>query len=68
MLLTMAIAAQVAASNPMASEPLSAEVTHQGSTWQIDYMLRHDAPAWVFPSLRLSCWIIGLGGKGIGRW
>lgn len=49
MLLTMAIAAQVAASNPMASEPLSAEVTHQGSTWQIDYTLRHDAPAWVFP-------------------
>lgn len=49
MLLTMVIAAQVAASNPRASEPPSADVTHKGSIWQIDYTLPHDALAWVFP-------------------
>ena len=49
MLLTMMIAAQIAASNPKASEPPSADVTRKGSLWQIDYTLPHDAPAWVFP-------------------
>jgi hypothetical protein len=49
MLLTMAIAAQVAASHPRASEPPSAQVTHNGSIWQVDYTLPHSAPAWVFP-------------------
>lgn len=49
MLLTMAIAAQVAATNPKASASPSAEVTHEGSAWQIDYTLPHEAPAWIFP-------------------
>jgi hypothetical protein len=49
MLLTMVIAAQVAASIPKASETPSAEVSHKGNTWQVDYTLPHDATAWVFP-------------------
>ncbi len=49
MLLIMAIAAQIAASEPKLDDPASASVTHKNGAWQVDYTLRGKSHGWVFP-------------------
>lgn len=49
MLLTIAIAAQVATSKPRTVVAPSARVSHTGRGWQVDYRLPRDKRAWVFP-------------------